>query len=119
MYPSKPYYVEFSRSVMQLAADKKSAEKQAKTYMQDLYPNADLRDYDIEVMFLEQRDQNSCFEVIFRYYDFISIPLIAVGDDEERNIDDVKTEFIREHYDFGITEHELTVEPVAAGRSVL
>ena len=55
----------------------------------------------------------------FRYYDFISIPLIAVGDDEERNVDDVKAEFIREHCDFGITEQELAVEPVAAGRSVL
>lgn len=119
MYPSKTYYVEFSRSVMQLATDKKSAEKQAKTYMQDLYPNADLRDYDIEIMFLEQRNQHACYEVTFRYYDFISVPLIAVGDDEERNVDDVKAEFIREHYDFGITEHELTVEPVAAGRSVL
>ena len=119
MYPSKTYYVEFSRSIMQLAADKKSAEKQAKTYMQDLYPNADLRDYDIEVMFLEQRNQHACYEVTFRYYDFISIPLIAVGDDEERNVDDVKAEFIREHNDFGITESELTVEQVAAGRSVL
>lgn len=119
MYPSKTYYIEFSRSVMQLAADKKSAEKQAKQHMQDLYPNADLRDYDIDVAFIEQRDTHACFEITFRYYDFISIPLIAVGDDEERNVDDVKAEFIREHYDFGITEHELTVEPVAAGRSVL
>ena len=104
---------------MQLATDKKSAEKQAKQHMQDLYPNADLRDYDIDVTFIEQRDTHTCFEITFRYYDFISIPLIAVGDDEERNVDDVKAEFIREHYDFGITEHELTVEPVAAGRSVL
>lgn len=119
MYPSKTYYIEFSRSIMQLAADKKSAEKQAKQHMQDLYPNADLRDYDIDVTFIEQRDTHTCFEITFRYYDFISIPLIAVGDDEERNVDDVKAEFIREHYDFGITEHELTVEPVAAGRSVL
>ena len=119
MYPSKTYYVEFSRSIMQLAADKKSAEKQAKTHMQDLYPNVDLRDYDIDVTFIEQRDKHACFEITFRYYDFISVPLIAVGDDEERNVDDVKAEFIREHYDFGITEPELTVEPVAAGRSVL
>lgn len=119
MYPSKTYYIEFSRSIMQLATDKKSAEKQAKQHMQDLYPNADLRDYDIDVTFIEQRDTHTCFEITFRYYDFISIPLIAVGDDEERNVDDVKAEFIREHYDFGITEHELTVEPVAAGRSVL
>lgn len=119
MYPSKTYYVEFSRSVIQLATDKNAAEKQAKRHMQDLYPNADLRDYDIEVMLVDTRHENKCFEVIFRYYDFISIPLIAVGDDEDRNIDDVKTQFIREHYDFGITEYELTVEPVAAGRSVL
>jgi hypothetical protein len=119
MYPSKTYYVEFSRSIMQLAADKKSAEKQAKTHMQDLYPNADLRDYDIDVAFIEQRDRHSCYEVTFRFYDFISVPFITVSDDEERNIDDVKAEFIREHNDFGITEPELTVEPVAAGRSVL
>ena len=119
MYPSKTYYIEFSRSVMQLAADKKSAEKQAKTHMQDLYPNADLRDYDIDVIFIEQRDRHACYEVTFRFYDFISVPLIAVCDDEERNVDDVKAEFIREHYDFGITKPELTVEPVAAGRSVL
>lgn len=119
MYPSKTYYVEFSRSVMQLAIDKNAAEKQAKRHMQDLYPNADLRDYDTEVMLVDTRHENKCFEVIFRYHDFISIPLIAVGDDEDRNIDDIKTQFIREHYDFGITEYELTVEPVAAGRSVL
>lgn len=119
MYPSKTYYIEFSRSIMQLAADKKSAEKRAKIHMQNLYPNADLRDYDIDVTFIEQRDKHACFEITFRYYDFISVPLIAVGNDEERNVDDVKAEFIREHDDFGITEQELTVESVAAGRSVL
>ena len=45
MYPSKTYYIEFSRSIMQLAADKKSAEKQAKTYLQDLYPNVDIVEF--------------------------------------------------------------------------
>ena len=110
MQPHTTYRVTFTRSIMQLSPNDLAAELEAKKTLRQSYPNVDFREYDVEVAFVEQRKENSCYEVFFRDHDYVSVPMIASGNGLEDVIDTIKCNYVKEHLDFGVTESELTVE---------
>jgi hypothetical protein len=95
---------------MQLAKTAADAEDQAKRMLSKKYQNVDFRDYDIDTEFIEKRNENNCYEVFFRDSDYVSLPLIACGNDIDDVKQTIKCNYILEHSEFAITESELTVE---------
>ena len=110
MQPHTTYHIQFQRSIMQLAKTAADAEDQAKRMLSKKYQNVDFRDYDIDTEFIEKRNENNCYEVFFRDSDYVSLPLIACGNDIDDVKQTIKCNYILEHSEFAITESELTVE---------
>lgn len=110
MQPHTTFHITFQRSIMQLARTAADAENQAKKQLSKTYPNVDFRDYDIDTEFVEKRNQNNCYEVFFRDSDYVSLPLIACGNDIDDVRQTIKCNYILEHSEFKICENELTVE---------
>ena len=110
MQPHTTYRVQFQRSVMQLAKTEAEAEDQVKRMLSKQYQNVDFRDFDIDVAFVEKRRENNCYEVFFRDSDYISLPVIACGNDLDDVIQTIMCNYILEHSDFGVTESELSVD---------